>query len=53
LSSLNHFTIPVGIAALPPMNLRAACGGSWCYLDPTPALLAGVNPRPDGAQNTR
>jgi hypothetical protein len=42
LSSLNHFTVPVGIPALPPMTLVLRFGGSWCYLDPTPALLAGT-----------
>src|SRR4051795_7699340 len=42
LSSLNHFTTPVGIPS--SVESCAAYGGSCCCLDPTPALLAGVTP---------
>src|SRR3954451_10728810 len=42
LSSLNHFTTPVGIPS--SVESCAAYGGSCCCLDPTPAPLAGVSP---------
>jgi hypothetical protein len=42
LSSLNHFTVPVGISALSSDESVLRFGGSCCCLDPTPARLAEI-----------